>query len=85
MQSVQRASLAGMDSASDRPESGPVPPVTVETSMPERWPVLKVSVPPTWKVWLDEAAAARALPVAALVRQLIRDLMVRRHDQEAGR
>lgn len=46
----------------------------------ERWPILRVRVPPEWKRWLEEAAAARALPVAALVRQCIRALMITRHD-----
>lgn len=47
----------------------------------EAWPKLVVRVPPSWKVWLEEAAAARALTVAALVRQCIRGLMITRHDQ----
>jgi hypothetical protein len=45
----------------------------------ERWPVIRVAVPPEWKAWLDEAAKARALSVAALVRQCIRELMLSRH------
>lgn len=50
----------------------------------DRWPTLKVPVPPEWKQWLEEAAQARALSVAALVRQCIRALMVTRHD-DGGR
>ena len=46
----------------------------------ERWPVVRVPVPPSWKLWLEEAAEARALSVAALVRQCIRGLMISRHE-----
>lgn len=66
-----------------RPEPATVPPAAPETES-EAWPVLRVRVPPTWKRWLEEAAEARALPVAALVRQCIRDLMIRRHDTGGG-
>lgn len=45
-----------------------------------KWPVLRVRVPPQWKVWLEDAASVRALSVAALVRQCIRALMVTRHE-----
>lgn len=44
------------------------------------WPILRVRVPREWKVWLEEAADARALSVAALVRQCIRSLMITRHE-----
>ena len=59
------------------------PAVTVTDSLPaepESWVRLELLVPPAWKRWLEEAAAARAISVAALVRQCIRDLMIRRHD-----
>lgn len=45
------------------------------------WPIIPVRVPPEWKVWLQEAASARGLSVAALVRQCIRSLMITRHEQ----
>ena len=57
-------------------------PVEVPAAAVERWPVVKVPVPPAWKRWLEEAAEARALSVAALVRQCIRALMITRHDQD---
>jgi len=38
---------------------------------------LRVHVPRSWKHWLEGAAEARALSVGALVRQCIRDLMIR--------
>ena len=61
------------------------PPVPVEGSneAPEaaHWPILRVRVPPEWKIWLEEAAAARGLAVAQLVRQCIRNLMITRHEQ----
>jgi predicted HicB family RNase H-like nuclease len=44
--------------------------------------MLRVKVPPEWKRWLEEAAAARAMSVAALVRQCIRGLMIARHDED---
>jgi predicted HicB family RNase H-like nuclease len=50
----------------------------------EVWPVLAVRVPADWKRWLEEAAGARGLSVAALVRQCIRELMIRRHDSNGG-
>ena len=63
------------------PEARPIPAdAPVEAPEPEHWPILRVRVPPAWKTWLEEAAAARALPVAALVRQCIRALMITRHD-----
>lgn len=46
----------------------------------EAWPILRVRVPPDWKRWLEEAADARAIPVAALVRLCIRALMIQRHE-----
>lgn len=58
-------------------------PATVPPDIPEspHWPKIVVRVPPEWKRWLEEAAEARALSVAALVRQLIRGLMIERHNQ----
>lgn len=38
--------------------------------------VVVVRVPAQWKRWLEEAAEARGLSVAALVRVCIRDLMI---------
>ncbi len=61
------------------PDPSPALPAAVE-----RWPVIKVPVPPEWKRWLEEAAGARAIPVAALVRLCIRDLMIRRHEAPAS-
>jgi len=57
-------------------------PVEVPPDAPEseHWPILRVRVPPDWKRWLEDAAAARALSVAALVRQCIRALMISRHE-----
>jgi hypothetical protein len=50
----------------------------------ERWVELRIKVPSLWRDWLREVAEARALSVSAIVRQCIRDLMVRRHDDETG-
>lgn len=49
----------------------------------DRWPVLKVPLPPAWHAWLHEAANARAISMAGLVRQLIRELMIQRHTHTA--
>lgn len=46
--------------------------------------MVAVRVPPDWKRWLEEAATARGLSVAALVRQCIRALMITRHDDNGG-
>lgn len=62
-----------------RPVSAASPPRASEL-----WPVLAVRVPPDWKRWLEEAARVRGLSVAALVRQCIRDLMIRRHDSNGS-
>lgn len=43
---------------------------------------IRVLVPLQWRTWLDEAARARGLSRAALVRQCIRSLMVERHRAE---
>jgi hypothetical protein len=51
-----------------------------DVSESPKWPIITVRVPQEWKTWLEEAAEARALTVAALVRQCIRSLMVTRHD-----
>jgi hypothetical protein len=64
---------------STRDEPAGVPPDSPESSL---WPKIVVRVPPSWKVWLEEAAEARALTVAALVRQCIRALMITRHEGE---
>jgi hypothetical protein len=63
------------------PNARPVP-AEVPPGLPENpeWPKLVVRVPPDWKRWLEQAAEARALPVAALVRQCIRALMIERHN-----
>lgn len=45
-----------------------------------RWAELHVRVPRQWLTWLREAAEARGLPVAGVVRQCIRELMITRHD-----
>lgn len=71
-----------MPPATPDPSPGPPAAAELELEPSPRWPVLKVPVPPEWKTWLEDAAAARALPVAALVRQCIRALMIRRHDHE---
>ena len=62
---------------SSRPERG-----ESAADVPEspKWPIIAVRVPPEWKAWLEEAAQARALTVAALVRQCIRNLMITRHE-----
>jgi predicted HicB family RNase H-like nuclease len=62
---------------SARPEPAPDAPDARAES--PHWPKIVVRVPPEWKAWLEEAASARALSVAALVRQLIRELMLERH------
>lgn len=56
-------------------------PAVVPPDLPEspKWPKIVVRVPPDWKRWLEEAADARALTVAALIRQCIRALMIERH------
>jgi hypothetical protein len=66
-----------MPPANKEPTTGP--PAAVER-VAEPWPVLKVPVPPEWKRWLQDAADARAIPVAALVRLCIRALMIQRHE-----
>jgi len=69
-----RSAMLGWQTMSPAiPDPPSAPPVASE-----RWPVVKVPVPPEWKRWLEEAAAARALSVAALVRQCIRALMIQR-------
>jgi hypothetical protein len=50
----------------------------------EPWVRLELLVPAPWKRWLEEAAKVRAISVGALVRQCIRDLMIRRHDASNG-
>jgi hypothetical protein len=60
-----------------RADDEPTPSVSHESP---GWPLLQVRVPPEWKIWLEEAAQARALSVAALVRQCIRVLMIARHE-----
>lgn len=70
---------------SARPVPAKVPVAAPEAAPPvesEAWPVLRVRVPPDWKRWLEQAADARALTVAALVRQCIRSLMIQRHEGE---
>lgn len=62
---------------SAHPEPAETPP-EVRAESPH-WPKIVVRVPPEWKAWLEDAAEARALSVAALVRQLIRGLMLERH------
>ena len=65
------------------PVSTPSPfedsPVNVEHPIGVRWPIIRVPVPPEWKRSLEDAAQARALSVAALVRQCIRNFMLQRH------
>lgn len=68
-----------MPKARPGPDPAPVDALPVED---DRWPLVRVRVPPAWKVWLEEAAAARAMSVADLVRQCIRALMITRHDNE---
>jgi len=60
------------------PRTRPAP-ATASARESELWPKVVVRVPPDWKRWLDEAARARGLSVAALVRQCIRELMLTRH------
>jgi len=62
----------------------PEPPIDPDAARAEvaGWPTIKVRVPPTWKTWLEEAADLRAMSVAALVRQCVRDFMIRRHEDE---
>jgi hypothetical protein len=67
-----------------RPDPAAIPASAPELES-ERWPLLRVRVPPDWKRWLEEAADARALSVAALVRQCIRTLMIARHDHDSDR
>ncbi len=62
---------------SARRDPAAVPPEIPESPL---WPKIVVRVPPEWKRWLEEAAEARALTVAALVRQCIRSLMITRHE-----
>ena len=64
------------------PGATPDPPLTpLDAPEAPHWPRIVVKVPPEWKRWLEEAAAARALSVSALVRQCIRALMITRHEQ----
>lgn len=65
----------------------PTPPKTepvAATNVVEPWVELRVKVPADWKRWLEQAAHARALSVAALVRQCVRELMLQRHDREGN-
>ena len=57
---------------------------TPEPARVEPWVRLELLVPAPWKRWLEEAAKVRAISVGALVRQCIRDLMIRRHDSNNG-
>lgn len=60
-------------------QTDPVPaPVVVEGMVS-----IKLLIPRSWKVWLDEAARVRGLSRAALVRQCIRGLMIERHGNGA--
>jgi hypothetical protein len=45
----------------------------------DAWVRLEILVPGSWKRWLEDASRVRATSVSALVRSLIRDLMIRRH------
>jgi len=49
----------------------------------EDWVDVRVRVPRSWKVTLEEIAQVRALSVAGLVRQLIRGLIIQRHNGDA--
>lgn len=58
----------------------PKPPAAPPEGSPgEPWVPIRFKVPASWKRWLQEAADHRALTVSALVRQLIRNLMLERH------
>lgn len=61
------------------------PPVPApDASRVEPWVRLELLVPAPWKRWLEEAAKVRAISVGALVRQCIRDLMIRRHETSSS-
>lgn len=53
---------------------------TTVGSPEDPWERLELDIPGSWKRELEKLAQARALSVAALVRQLIRELILRRHD-----
>lgn len=59
----------------DKIEPEPVPRASQD------WVTLHVPVPRQWREWLKEAAFARGVSMTALVRMLIRNLMIERHEQ----
>lgn len=46
------------------------------------WVTVHITIPLSWRNWLHEAAKVRATTMTAIVRQLIRELMIRRHGAE---
>ena len=73
MQRVPGASVRAMADA----KTGAAMAQELDTDMVD----LHFQLPRSWKRWLEEAAQARAMSVGALVRQCIRDLMIRRREE----